>query len=403
MSETLFPDLDTDTERFDLSEPEETLGRAKELLLKDSEHKDIADEELLEDVTDLFTSWLDEDTYLLMEEREEFDDYTKDDKTDRYGVKASKRGNSVYRERTLERFEEIRGVLPDAQFFNPKEKHDVKRTPAFFVTLTYDTDHKDLVRAWDDVGEDYNRFRSRLQREFATRCERVGERGHRIEDCETCEDARIRQVRVFEGREDGYPAPHALIVFDEDFPVHYHSRSESWRMSYATKERIGDAWDAGFVDVKAVHSLGGNLSSEDAEPLEVIENPDGASAVASDGGDRRGGAVDYMLKYLRKTLSSAQGETDETHLRTLAMSWLTEKRMFSASSEWDEVMTDTYLPDSNPLCTIQTDVDGNEVSKVEIDMLGSFVVHTDGDNPPPWRLDLDGSLEEDAIQLATES
>jgi hypothetical protein len=375
------------------------LGDAKELLLKDAEYRDMGNEEFLDRATDCYTDWVQEDTYLLMEEKEKFDDYTKSDKVERYGVKAAKRGNAVYRKRTLERFEEVRSVLPDVQFFNPDDR-GIQHTPAFFVTLTYDSSNR-LVESWDEVGEDYNRFRSRLQREFATRCENVGEHGHRIEDCETCQDARIRQIRVFEGREDGYPAPHALICFDEELPVKYHSKSESWRLaSYSLKERIGDCWDNGHVDVRAVHTLDGELSAENEDVLDVMDNPEEAQAVATDGGEQNGGgAIDYLMKYLRKTLTVGDRQ-DDTHLRTLVMSWLTEKRMFSASSEWDEVMSDTYLPDSNVPCVIQTDLFGEEVSENEITMLGSFVVDTDADNPPPWRFKVTEDNEEVVLDAA---
>jgi hypothetical protein len=145
--------------------------------------------------------------------------------------------------------------------------------------------------------------------------------------------------------------------------------------------------------------LDGELSAENEDALDVMDNPEEAQAVATDGGEENGGgAIDYLMKYLRKTLTVGDRQ-DDAHLRTLVMSWLTEKRMFSASSEWDEVMSDTYLPDSNVPCTIQTGLDGEQLSENEITMLGSFVVDTDADNPPPWRFELEGEDEEIAIEV----
>jgi hypothetical protein len=145
--------------------------------------------------------------------------------------------------------------------------------------------------------------------------------------------------------------------------------------------------------------LDGELSSEEGDALDVLDNPEEARAVATDGGEENGGgAVDYLMKYLRKTLTVGDRQ-DDAHLRTLVMSWLTEKRMFSASSDWDEVMSESYLPDSNVQCTIQTGLDGEQLSENKITMLGSFVVDTDADTPPPWRFKLEGEKEETALEV----
>ncbi|XGI84782.1 hypothetical protein ACEU6E_10950 (plasmid) [Halorutilales archaeon Cl-col2-1] len=382
-------------ESLSFREPEKTLGDAKHRLLADHQYRDMGDEEFLEQAEELYADWVTEDTYLVMQQIEKrLNDWTgsRTESVENFGVKASKRGNDVYRARVTERFNEIRKALPNKEFFDKDATRQVQSTRAFFVSLTYDRGRHGLVESWDRVGEDYNRFRSRLQREFADRCSRVGKKGHRIEDCDVCEDRTIRQVRIFEGQQSGYPAPHALIVMDKDIPVMYHEKSDSWRMaSYSMSQRVEDCWGRGHADVKAVHTLDGELG----QTTEVVEDEHGGKSVAMPDGGRSesgGGAVSYMLKYLRKSLSAVD-EGNKTQLRTLVMSWLTDKRAFSASSNWQSVMT---LPDSNPQCIIQTDLFGEEVTSVEIKMLGTIAVDSRGDRPPPWRLEFD-DLDMDRI------
>ena len=106
-------------------------------------------------------------------------------------VNASKRGNDVYNWRLSKRLDWV-DDLPNLTFFNWKDRSKRHKTRALFVTLTYAREDLRVDEAWEQVGEDFNRWVSRIKKRFGT----------------------VRIIRVWEAQRDGYPHIHAICVFE---------------------------------------------------------------------------------------------------------------------------------------------------------------------------------------------
>jgi len=183
-------------------------------------------------------------------------------------AKASKRGNGVYTWRLKKRLK----ILEDAKksaidyFTRGLAK---KTSSALFVTLTYAPDIP-LGEAWQRIGEDYNRWITRIRKQYG----------------------KCSIIRTWEAHQKpdhrGYPHIHILLIFHTaTFTVfRYKSR---WRI----EEKPDFEWEWGFSDVQAMESI-----------------PDG---------------IKYITKYIKKV---------HGHIRnnlTLALTWFYRKQSFSLS------------------------------------------------------------------------
>jgi hypothetical protein len=148
----------------------------------------------LEDITQAYTSWVQEHRYMILERLKPVRDSPKaatmfDKET--IAVKSAKRGNDVYSQRVLSRFRMFERLLPDlnAVYFDRGRM----QTRVLFVTLTYDTNIRSRHQAWKSISKEYNFFMYKMRRVFGS----------------------ISSARTFESFENGYPHGHAVLLFND--------------------------------------------------------------------------------------------------------------------------------------------------------------------------------------------
>lgn len=202
-------------------------------------------------------------------------------------VKASKRGNDVYAKRVKERFSEVMG-LPDIRFFNYKDRSKRHKTRALFATLEYNANELTIGVAWEQVGEDYNRWVSKLRERYGS----------------------IQLLRVWEAHKSGYPHIHVIMIFEAQEFTAFHCDGV-WRVD----EKEDLEWDHGFVDVEALSSTRGGLHYV-AKYLGKLHSL-GVDAQAVDGGEAGGPGLSCLVS--------------QASAKTLGLMWLFRKRAFSMS------------------------------------------------------------------------
>ena len=186
-----------------------------------------------------------------------------------FAVKCAKRGNDVYRKRIFRRFKELLELVEKVNFFNPKDRRGDKKTRALFITLTYDIKRCSLDEAWENIGIEFNRFRSYI-------CKKYG---------------KVASFRVFEAYANGYPHIHCVLLFeDKEFKVF---RDKKGKFRVKEKFAIESGWHSN-IDVQAMGSVGWGFR--------------------------------YLKKYLLKSID-AENQDPKT-LKTLALCWLFNKRAF---------------------------------------------------------------------------
>jgi len=233
-------------------------------------------------------------------------------KSDVFAVKCSKRGNDVYRYRVYRRFKGLASLAKKIVFFNPKDRNQNKKTRALFVTLTYDTKLCGFGQAWINIGIEYNRFMSHVRKKFGN----------------------VSCFRVFEAYENGHPHIHCILLFkDKRFKVF---RDNKGQFRIKEKGLIAAGWRS-HTDVKAMSSLGRGLS--------------------------------YLKKYLLKCIDAEN--KDSKALKTLALTWLFNKRAFSVSGKFRQMLTDLIKTKHNSNHkTQQTTLEGEIVQEFIYFVLG---------------------------------
>jgi len=246
------------------------------------------DQIVLEDVVDLFREWKDDSEYFILRSVYSIHQETfKRDASSYLGnvgiinnyitdykykfIKASKRGNDVYRYLVNKKLNPL-SELSNVTFF--KDDWGVKQTSLLFVTLTYDTNRCDVNTAWANIGDEYHLFINNLRKQY----------GH------------IEVFRTWESTKGYYPHVHALIGFkDNSFHVHVHTdknKKRSFRIPTNDKNKISTYWHS-HIDVQGVNN------TEDA--------------------------IDELTKYITKDLCSNKGN------KTNSMIWLFRKQSYSVS------------------------------------------------------------------------
>ena len=188
-------------------------------------------------------------------------------------VKASKRGNDVYRWRLKNRFKELDSLIgqDDVSFFNRDSPNP--KTRCIFVTFTYDIKRSRRGDAWKTIGEDYNKALSWMRGRYGP----------------------LSAFRVYESFENGYPHLHAIILFeDHQFDV-FKDRASHYRIKQ--KGELEQSYHS-FIDVEAITHLGSGLR--------------------------------YLVKYLRKVHDHQEVKSETT----LAMMWIYGKRAFGLSGQF---------------------------------------------------------------------
>lgn len=264
----------------------------------------------IEIIKDEFTTWRNKSLFLIFRKviREEFSS-----KTSYSGTWARKRGNSVYRMWAKNRFEQFIVDLPDYEFFNTRD-HDLRnaKSPLLMITLTYDTKRCNFSEAWENIGNEYNRYLSYLKRRFG----------------------RIRVLRTWESYDSGYPHVHSVVMFlDREFSVAYCQKTEgrkAYRIVSSDKQIIQKGWHS-FVDVQACYNLSGALC--------------------------------YIGKYISKDLFSKKPAS----IITLAMTWKFNKRVFSFSKGFFARL-DYNVHNSN--FSVQKNLNGDTITEISFHLLG---------------------------------
>jgi len=199
-------------------------------------------------------------------------------------VKASKRGNDVYRLKVSRRFSplfEKCKVLKNVDFIDSGKDRYVDSHLLFF-TLTYNPKICSKSNAWLNVGSELNLFFSNLKKRYG----------------------RIKCIRCFEAfRKNGYPHIHLIVEFlDHDFRLS--------RYRFKKGKRSGNV---GYI-----------IASKDEE---LYINSLWHS-FASCEGVKNAGAVGYILKYITKEMYISDNYNTVSHL------WLYHKQSYSVSKDF---------------------------------------------------------------------
>ena len=245
------------------------------------------------EIVDKYSEWVSEDKYMILNRVELKTVKVRDSRTnsslavqfpinsETFAIKCSKRGNDVYLFRVYCRFKGLSSFAEKVVFFNPKDRGGNKKTRALFVTLTYDTKRCSFSDAWKNIGVEFNRFRSYVCKKFGN----------------------VSCFRVFEAYANGHPHIHCILLFEEKKFKVFMDKKGQFRIK--EKELIEAGWHS-HIDVKAMSSLG------------------------------RGFA--YLKKYLLKGIDGKN--KDSKALKTLALGWLFNKRAFSVSGKFPQMLTD---------------------------------------------------------------
>ena len=176
-----------------------------------------------------------------------------------------KRGNKVYATRKTQQKNQILDVLDGKEFDHPMRGFPNRRwTRLLMITVSFDRDQFTMEEAWAAL-------RSKPIEGCESRCNLI----NRL-------DANLRKVfgphgklLCEEAQQDGYPAPHMIIVLDEPVMVEHHRgrNGESWRLcdprllrrigkdtmarKLAFKDpkkliRINPLWKHGFIDIQGI-------------------------------------------------------------------------------------------------------------------------------------------------------
>lgn len=231
----------------------------------------------------LFDVWKGQDEYVLMK-------HTDPDGEKLYvALKCAKRGNDVYNHRLKERFKWIKDKVKDLKFFNVNDfRPDRKvKTRLLWVTLSYNVKREpNIRRAWQGIGEDWNRFISALRSRY----------GH------------VGCLRSWEESKQGYPHIHAVLSFESaEFTVFPHYNAKEGRMTFRIQEKaeFEPYWHS-FIDVQAISSM------------KCL--------------------VNYVMKYQIKIHEGH--EEGKYSSKTLAFMWLFRKRSYSVSGQFREMFSD---------------------------------------------------------------
>ena len=275
------------------------------------------------EIVDRYSEWVSEDNYMILNRVKMKTFATRDNRTNKlfrfslpikseiFAIKCSKRGNNVYRHRVYKRFNELSSIDKDLVFFNPKDRGE-KKTKALWVTLTYDNKRCSFTKAWQNIGKEFNQFRSYI-------CKKFG---------------KVATFRVFEAYENGHPHIHCILLFDKKEFKAFTDQKGKFRIH--EKEIIANGWHS-FVDVQAMCSLGWGFA--------------------------------YLKKYLLKSIDKEN--KDSKALKTLALGWLFNKRAFSVSGKFRQRLIDLIKTKHNSNHkTEQITLEGETVQEYTYCLLG---------------------------------
>jgi len=297
----------------------------------------------IEEIIQAYTSWVQEDRYMILERDKTTWDAPKSStmfEKEMIAVKSAKRGNDVYSQRVLTRFRMFENLLTDLNlvYFDRGKM----RTQVLFLTLTYDTKLRSQHQAWKTLSKFYNLFMSKMRRVFGS----------------------ISSARTFESFENGYPHVHAVLLFNDfSFPVREIINEKGIKVLVIDdnfKDCISAMWHS-WIDVKGV----GNVSE----------------------------SINYLKKYISKCANF--DATDSKGIKTLAQCWAYRKRAYSLSGVFRCRMSDliSHMQNSNSK-TSQMTLENEILEENKWSCLGFVSIEVLCIEPFIWHLPLSGKLRE---------
>jgi|GEM_PF-3317966 len=264
----------------------------------------------LQKIEDYFIDFATYDEYIILMKRNR---HTYE--TEIKAVKASKRGNDVYRYRVKKRFNELFN-MPDIKCFEYKDRSKNHKTNLAYITMTLDR-KVTLVEAWRLIGVYFNRFMSAISKKYGKVC----------------------AIRVWEAHKDRYPHIHVILVFEEyEFTAVWHrgKKKTCWRIQ--EYRDIKKYWKYGWSDVRAIDSFHGGVKYLSKYISKIV--------------------IDVDKQYKEKTKESSKSNARKA-IRTLALLWIFSKRAFSISRGLlDLIKTLHNSNQQSPKYYVQHDLEG---------------------------------------------
>lgn len=308
----------------------------------------------LETLISKYESWVTSPVYLCWEKHNQ-----REEKIFRL---ASKRGNSVYRWKTLDRLEKATWFFDTKEFQKLLLRREGRSwvTNVLFISLTNDSkrygerkscfsgeimEEGDRIKAWTTIQHDYNNFITAFRKRYG----------------------KAWALKSFESTEKGYPHIHIFLITEKSWKVHSRRKRITkkngevrWISEYRLgknredrkeKDKISELWHS-FVDIKC--------------PVKV-------NAVKN-----------YVYKDIVKQF---KGDLGRQNKLSLTLNWLFRKRSFSVSGEGliSEFINERVTQTQNP-------------PKIELfndyEFVGLVKVHFKTKEPPfSFQILLSGELE----------
>jgi hypothetical protein len=252
-----------------------------------------------------------------------------------FAVKCSKRGNDVYQRRIKTRLSWLNQEIPDKKFFEIKDFQvdKVVKSKLLWITLTYDSKLGSLKYAWENLGNDFNRFLSALRQKYG----------------------KITTLRVWESYDSGYPHVHVVMLFEEaQFTVFPYWSEKENKLTFRIKEKaqISELWHS-HVDIQAISSLSALFTYVKKHQEKIILGLTGS--IQDHGSDP---TVGFDLENIKG-------------LRTLFLCWIFRKRSFSVSGDFREKIHDLISTLHNSkMLNGQKDLDGAMIEEWVYTFLG---------------------------------
>lgn len=233
-------------------------------------------------LTSKYREWRDTNVYLLLIQKMS----PLDQPLKHRLIKASRRGNDVYRYRCRQRFKPTLEIC-EKHKNEPLIDHNTRTgTSRFlFITLTWNPSLclNDVHDSWRAFPTLLNEFYSKLEYEYGA----------------------ISEIRCFETFKNGFPHAHLCVVFqDHNFRTHRyvaeHGKNKGkirYLISDHDNENISEFWFGQHVTIEAIQSYG---------------------------------AIPYIIKYITKTQHELNGGS------TSAKLWLYDMRSYSISKDFND-------------------------------------------------------------------
>lgn len=220
------------------------------------------------EIQEFYLKWRNFDEYLVLQKQMESLRVKGEIERKTIAIKCSKRGNDYYWWRVWKRLKPIYNVKTHPIF----DLHsNSKSSNVVFITLTYNIKRSSIREAWENVGNEFNKWIRNLRKKYG----------------------RISYLRCWEASRKGYPHIHVIMIF-HDYEFNVIRIKGKYRV--LEKEGFEKSYHS-FVDVQAIRKI-------------------------TEG-------IRYVTKYLTKLRKESQ-----TQNLTLALCWLFRKHSFAISGDF---------------------------------------------------------------------